>query len=279
MPRMNTAFAVDSHAHVFDPVRFPLSNTGTYVPLPKELGTPAQFRTVLDVHGITHALLVNPLPGYGNDNRCMLDAIASSNGRFKGVARIGHDVTDDELRTLDVGGVIGARFSISAHSTSLQDPAGKALLARIKALGWFAQIYYQGDGILDLLPALRESGIRIVVDHCGCPDPARGLAQPGFEALLELGRTGMAAVKLSGAFRYSRQRWPYADCEPYIAALVDAFTLDNGVWGSDWPFVRVDMRMDYGPELALLERWIPDPAERHKVMWETPRRWFGFAPN
>ena len=51
--------------------------------------------------------------------------------------------------------------------------------------------------------------------------------------MLELGRRGNAAVKLSGAFRSSRQLWPYADCDEYVRALIDAFTLDNCVWGSD----------------------------------------------
>ena len=87
---------------------------------------------------------------------------------------------------------------------------------------------------------------------------------------------GRAAVKLSGAFRLSRGPWPHADLDPYIAALVDAFTPDNCVWGSDWPFVRFPARTDYGPQLALLERWLPAARDRRRVLWETPRRWFGF---
>ena len=56
--------AVDSHAHVFDPVRFPLRDTGGHMPAPNECGTPAQFLNLLDAHGITHGLLVNPQAGY-----------------------------------------------------------------------------------------------------------------------------------------------------------------------------------------------------------------------
>jgi predicted TIM-barrel fold metal-dependent hydrolase len=95
--------------------------------------------------------------------------------------------------------------------------------------------------------------------------------------VLELGRRGNAAIKLSGPFRYSRQSWPYADCDPYVHALIDAFTLDHCVWGSDWPFVRLPNRYDYGPTRALLDRWLPDAADRRRVLWDNPRRWFGFA--
>lgn len=273
-----TGYAVDCHAHILDTARFPLCNPAGYVPQPHECGTAHEFRTTLDAHRMTHALLVNPFAGYATDNRCMLDAIASSNGRFKGIALVGHDTDDATFQALSDGGVIGARFNtLFSGSTSLQGDAGARLLARVKAQGWFAQVYFHDDGILQLLPLLNSAGVKVVVDHCGCPDTSRGLQQPGFQALLEMGRRGNAAVKLSGAFRYSAQGWPYADADPYIEALIEAFTLDNCVWGSDWPYVRVPRRMDYGPELQLLERWLPNEQDRRKVLWDTPSRWFGFT--
>ena len=271
-------FAVDSHAHVLDSAAFPFSNPEGYKPGPNEIGTSHEFRTVLAAHGLTHALVVNPFAGYGTDNRCMLDGIAASGGRWRGVALVGHDATDAHLRALTEGGVVGARFNtLFSGATSLAGAAGLRLLGRIKEMGWFAQVYYHDDGLLELLPILDAAGIRVVVDHCGCPSVERGLRQPGFQALLELGRRGNAAIKLSGAFRSSRQSWPYADCDEYVQALIEAFTLDNCVWGSDWPFVRVPRRMDYGPVYQLLERWLPDPADRRRVLWDTPCRWFGFS--
>ncbi|MEO8752039.1 MAG: amidohydrolase family protein [Casimicrobiaceae bacterium] len=275
---MATLPAVDSHAHVFDTERFPFTNPHGYVPQPNERGTAHEFRAVLAAHGMTHGLLVNPFTGYATNNACLLDAIARSEGRCKGVALVGHDTTDAELAALAAGGVVGARFNtLFSGATSLEGDAGARLLARIKALGWFAQIYFHDDEVLKLLPILDKAGIRVVVDHCACPDPARGIDQAGFAAVLELGRRGDAAVKLSGPFRFSKRPWPYTDCEPYVQALIEAFTLDNCVWGSDWPFVRLPMRVDYGPTRSLLERWIPDAGDRRRVLWETPRRWFGFA--
>jgi predicted TIM-barrel fold metal-dependent hydrolase len=106
---------------------------------------------------------------------------------------------------------------------------------------------------------------------------ARGLGQPGFQALVALGRAGRAAVKLSGAFRFSRAGSPYLDADPYAQALIEAFTVDRCVWGSDWPFVRATARVDYGPLLACLARWLPDPGDRRKVLWDNPARLFGFA--
>jgi predicted TIM-barrel fold metal-dependent hydrolase len=103
------------------------------------------------------------------------------------------------------------------------------------------------------------------------------LGQPGFAALLELGRAGPNAVKLSGPFRCSQEGYPYRDVDPFIAAAIDVYTLDRCIWGSDWPFVRMDERVDYGPPLACLQRWLPAEEDRHTVLWRTPARLFGFT--
>lgn len=277
MSRPSADYAVDCHAHVFDTRLFPLNNPGAYVPQPNECGTSTEFSVVLGAHGMTHGLLVNPFAGYATDNRCMLDAIAGSEGRFKGIALVGTDATDAHLQSLAESGVVGARFNtLFAGATSLQGSQGARLLERIKTLGWFAQIYFHDDEVLKLLPILDAAGIRVVIDHCGCPDVSRGLDQPGFQAVLELGQRGNAAVKLSAPFRFSQKGWPYEDCDPFVEALIKAFTLDNCVWGSDWPFVRVPQRVDYGPAHQMLARWLPDPADARKVLWESPQRWFGF---
>ena len=50
------------------------------------------------------------------------------------------------------------------------------------------------------------------------------------------------------------------------AVDVGAFGLDNCLWGSDWPFVAVAERPDYGDVLAPLLRWFPDAGDRARVL-------------
>jgi predicted TIM-barrel fold metal-dependent hydrolase len=88
-----TTPASDCHAHVFCGGNFPYAADTQYEPHPSQAGTAAQFRAVLDAHGMTHGLLVGAGP-YGSDNRCMLDAIAASGGRFKGIALVTSDIPD-----------------------------------------------------------------------------------------------------------------------------------------------------------------------------------------
>jgi len=276
-PDQPLACIVDSHAHVYDLARYPFDDTRGFDAAPHEVGSVEQFLCVLDAHGFTHGLLANPLGGYGTDNRCLLDALQKYSNRLKGVALVAHGTAESEFARLSAAGIIGLRFNLNfPESPSLFDVGAERTLRLAREQGWFAQIHYEGDTLLDAIPVLRRSGVALVIDHCGRPNPEQGLRQGGFQALLELGREG-AVVKLSSIFRFSRQGFPYRDIDPYAAALIDAFTIDRCVWGSDWPFLRAKHRVDHACLLQALHRWVPDQADLRKVLSDNPGRIFGFT--
>ncbi len=270
------AVRVDCHAHVYDRVRFPLHHSSGYDAQTNEMGSAEQFAQVLSAHGLTHGLLVNPLGGYGTDNSCLLDVLGRYQGRFKGVALVAHGTPEHEFERMAAAGVIGLRFNLNFPTSPGLSATGAERTLRIaRDLGWFAQVHFEGDTLIDALPILRGAGLPVVVDHCGRPDTRLGMDQPGFKALLALGRQGQAVVKLSSVFRFSSH--PYAQADDYIGALVDAFTIDRCVWGSDWPFLRAKERIDHAGLLFALERWFPDPVDREKVLSHNPVRLFGFG--
>jgi len=266
--------AADCHAHIFCK-DYPFSANTLYKPDPSQLGTAAKFRSVLDAHGFTHGLLVGAGP-YGTDNTCMLDAIAKSGGRYKGIALVNPDIAERDMAKLVAGGVVGIRVNLFNHGLKpLIEPGADRLLALMKELKLFVQIQFGKDELVPAASILRKAGVRLMFDHFGRPDVLRGISQPGFQAMLEFGREGHV-VKLSGPFRSSVAGDPCRDIDPFIDAAVEAFTLDRCVWGSDWPFVRMPERMDYGPAYACLLRWLPDPIDRQRVLWDNPQRLFGF---
>jgi predicted TIM-barrel fold metal-dependent hydrolase len=179
----------------------------------------------------------------------------------------------ERLRALRIGGVTFNAAFLGAEYYS--NTAG--LLAELTDLDMFVDLQVQADQMVDMLPLLEATDVRIVVDHCGRPRPGAGLDQPGFAALLRLAATGRVFVKISGYAKFSDQPYPYQDVWPYVRSLIQSFGPDSCVWGSDWPFLRATERIDYGPLLKLLERLIPDPADRSKLLWQTPNRLFGFA--
>jgi len=274
---MSAAGIADCHLHIIDPARFPFVPGAGYTPRPDETGTREALGAVLDAHGVAHALLVQP-SGYGFDNAAMLDAMAARPGRFKAIAVISGQESDRTLETLAARGVVGVRFNlVNARQDALAGPGAAALLARLKALDWFAQVFARDDQWQGVAPLLRRSGIRILVDHFGIGDLALGLGAPGFQAVLELGRSGNAALKLSAPFRLAPKRGDYGAIQGHAEALLAAFGKEGCIWGSDWPFLGMDYEIRYADCLAALARWLPDAADRDRVLRDNPARLFGFG--
>src|SRR5262249_60850999 len=138
------------------------------------------------------------------------------------------------------------------------------------ALHRLCDIGGEPEQLVAMTPVLPNSGVRILVDHCGRPKVDKGLGEPGFRALLELGATKRAFVKLSGFAKFSREPAPHEDSWPFVKALVDAFTLDRCMWASDWPHLRAPTRVDYGVLLNLVLMLFPDASDRQKLLWDTP---------
>jgi predicted TIM-barrel fold metal-dependent hydrolase len=268
--------SIDCHAHVFDPDRFPYAPEATYRPTGQEVGTAEAYVGVLDAHGIGRAVLVQPTSGYRFDHRCLLDALRRHPDRLRAVVRVPPGRAREHLALLDTPGVAGVRLDLVGDGLAAIEAADLDwLFAALRERGLIVCVQSAGDQLASALPALRRARLPVLVDHCGRPDPAAGLAQPGFEAMCALGGEGGYA-KLSGAARFSRRPYPFTDALPFVEAILERFTPARCVWGSDWPFVRLPSRLDYGPELALLERWIPRVAARRRVLEDTPAKLFGF---
>ncbi|MDE2082755.1 MAG: amidohydrolase family protein [Burkholderiales bacterium] len=266
---------IDCHCHVLDPVRHAYAPDVAYHPAGQEIGTPQQYLQVMDAYGIRHALLVGPNSGYGLDNRCLLDAVAQGQGRFKGIVVAPLDIGPGALRELRSRGIVGLAFNAALLGTAHYRQAGP-LLRRLADLDLLLSLQVEGDQLLDLRPMLEHSGVRVLIDHCGRPAAGQGVDQPGFRALLELARSGRVAVKLSGFQKFSTLPAPHADTAPFVAALLDAFTPAACLWASDWPFLRAPQRIDVGPLLRQVESLLPDADQRRQLLWDTPRRWLGF---
>lgn len=267
---------VDAHCHLLDPARFPYAPDVAYRPAGQEIATLEQYLQVMDAYGIRHALLVGPNSGYGLDNRCMLDALAREKQRFRGVAVVRNEASRKELLQLKEAGVVGIAFNATVLGVDHYLQA-TPLLRHLADLDLFVSMQVEHDQLVALATLLRESGVRVMFDHCGRPRPGGGIDQPGFQALLQFARTGRAAVKLSGYQKFALQPPPYEDAKPFVRALLDAFTPDACMWASDWPFLRSPVHLDVGPLLRQFEQIVPDAADRRRIWWDTPRRWLGLA--
>ena len=260
---------VDSHAHVMQRDA-PLVASRHSVP--KLDVTADQFLGVLREHGISHGVLTAP-SFYGPDNSLLLAALDAHPERLRGTAIVEPGIDDATLQAMAGRGVVGIRLNWVRRS-ALPDVTGpdyRSLLARIRELDWHVEIYLEGPKLASVLPRLRESGVRVVVDHFGSPDPARGTACEGFRQVLAGVRSRDTFVKLSAPYRLGG-----ADPQPYAEALLEAGGGRQLVWASDWPFVSYEDEVRYAECLRWLERWVPDATTRRVVLVDTPAALFRF---
>jgi predicted TIM-barrel fold metal-dependent hydrolase len=266
---------IDTHCHLLDPQGFPYADDVLYRPAGQEIEDQTYFEHVMACYGVQHALLVGPNSGYNLDNHCLLHALETGQGKFKGIVVLAPDTSEQALSDLKAQGVVGVAFNVALNGVAFYQNIGP-LLQRLRKLEMWAQFQMTDDQLVELQPLIDLCSDRILIDHCGRPNLARGLAQAGFQELLALGRSGRAVVKISGEYKYSQQAYPFEDTRPYAEALVGAFGLQRCIWASDWPYLKAPYRLDYGP---MLKRWetMFSKEERHMMMWRNPVELFGFA--
>jgi len=266
--------ACDCHAHVFGPLdRFPFIAGRSYTP-PERLA--AAYRAMLASLGIDRGVVVQPSV-YGTDNSAMLSALAELGDSFRGVAVLPPDVDDVVLADCAAGGIRGVRLSdMTPGGVALSHLEGMA--ARLKGSDWHIQVFAEFSEDAQLAGRIRKLGVPVVIDHFALIGPERGVADPGFHAVLSLLRDGLCWLKLSAPYLTSRQPMPYADIGPLAAALV-VEAPERLVWATDWPHPACgDAPPDDAALLALLAQWVPDAAVRERILVYNPAALYGFLP-
>ena len=127
---------------------------------------------------------------------------------------------------------MGVRFNLTDFDAGGLGRTGWAgWSGTVADIGWIAELQCAARRLPRAAALLAPSGVRLLIDHLGGVDPALGLDQPGFRRRVNASGTGRAVVKLSGAFRRSRVPYPHADLDPFVAALLDAFTPEGASGG------------------------------------------------
>jgi predicted TIM-barrel fold metal-dependent hydrolase len=269
--------ACDAHCHVFGPAQqFPYAPERRYTPPDAPRERLAELHRIL---GVERAVIVQA-SCHGTDNAAMLDAIAHSGGRYRGVCNARGAFSDAEFERLHEGGIRGVRFNFVKHLGGTPDlDRLRAIVARVAPLGWHTEWHFDAADILEFEQLFDEMPLPIVLDHMGRVPVAGGLAQAPFEVLCRLFRRNENLwIKISGAERISRTGPPFQDAVPFARALV-AIAPDRLVWGTDWPHPNIKGIMPNDGDLVdLLPLYIDDESVRRQVLVDNPARLFGFEP-
>jgi predicted TIM-barrel fold metal-dependent hydrolase len=263
----------DCHAHLFGPyAQFPLAAQRSYTP-PE--ATRVQYLALLDRLGLAHGVLVHP-SAYGDDLSLLFDALAAQ-PRLRGVV-VTRDATAAQMKAWRAQGVRGARFSHrSAPGANFAGSAGLDDLLRLAPAlaqaGLHAELWTDCQALRDIAGTLATLPVPVVIDHMGGFDPAAGVDDAGFQALLGLLAGGRTWVKLC-AYRNLPGAHDMEAGLPFHRLLLQAHP-QQLVWGSDWPHLRVQPAPDAAALLATFRRWTADTQLERAILVDNPARLYG----
>ena len=252
------AGAVDAHCHVFGPAgEFPFA--------PERKSTPCdagkdKLWTLRDHLGL-HRNVIVQATCHGADNRALVDALADSRGKARGVATVRASVTDEELKLLDNAGVRGVRFNfVKRLVDALPFDDLQCIAERIAPLGWHIVIYFEAADLSEYYEFFTALPTTVVVDHMGRPDITAPIDGPDFELFLRLlSDNDNFWSKVSCPERLSAvgPEGGYEDVVPFARTVVENFS-DRVLWGTDWPHPNMKTHMpddgklvDFVPKIAV----------------------------
>jgi 2-pyrone-4,6-dicarboxylate lactonase len=273
MPFKPPPFACDAHCHVFGPAaKFPYDPKAAYLP------QDAPFERLQDLHkrlGLERAVIVHA-SCHGADMRVTLDAIARSDGRYRGTAIIDESFTEREFQRMHEGGIRGVRFNFVRHLGGRPDMAFfKKTVERLRAIGWHLILHLDAEDLIEFESLFKTLPVPFVIDHMGRVKAAAGLEQPAFRVLLSFLKHENAWVKICGAERVSSSGPPFTDAVPFARALIEAAP-ERILWGTDWPHPNVKWMPDDAALVELFPLMAPEPELQYKILVDNPARLYGF---
>ncbi len=251
---------VDAHVHVF-------RRDMPLIPNPRHAPdyefTAEQLEQVLDAHGVRFAVIAAASP-WGDCNDYVIRSLRS-HSRWRGTVILDPSTDRYQLDQMHRDGIVGVRLPFISMSTlpDLESWDWRKFLYRLKDMGWHVHVHLDGPRLPQVLPALEKSGVTVVIDHIGRPDPVLGVDSEGFKAMVRSVQGGRTWVKLSGAYRLGPQALGQAQ------ALCEQVGTDRMVWASDCPFVGAESTT-YQSTIDWLAQAVPDAATRRRITADNP---------
>jgi predicted TIM-barrel fold metal-dependent hydrolase len=261
---MPDPFKIDAHVHVFTS-DMPLIDNPRHAP--KYSFTHQQLIATLDENGVDRAVIAAASP-WGDYNDYILAALRAHRARLRGTAIFRPPVDRFALEAMNDSGFVGMRLPFIGlpELPDITTFNYRALFRRLADLDWHVHPHVEGDDLPKILPTLEASGVKIVVDHLGRPEPKSGINSEGFKALSRSIDKGRTWVKLSGGYRLGPLAIEYA------RELLRVAGPDRLVWASDCPFVGHEGQFPYRATIDWLVEAIPDAGARAKIFGATARQ-------
>jgi predicted TIM-barrel fold metal-dependent hydrolase len=244
---------LDTHAHIYaeDERRYPPKDK-PYRP-PGTTGSVPNLGRVTKANGVKGVCIVQATTFYGWDNSFICDTALTTQKWTAAVCTL--DPDDPHSPGLIEHFVkkygIRALRSYPAKDGKLDNPGVAALWKRCGELGIVVNVLCNRDNE-DAFGRMLEKFSRqpVVIDHClnlkAGPDQNQILA-----SMLNLARRPNAHAKLSFMATGSAEPYPFRDMHEPCRKIINAYTPDRCIWGSDFPCELWTPKATYAQNLRL----------------------------
>lgn len=271
--------SVDAHCHVFGPhVLFPYATERKYTPCDAPKSKLFELRDFL---GFERNVIVQATC-HGKDNRALVDALLSSEGKARGVVTLSSSISEEELQVLHEAGVRGVRFNFVKRLVDFTPREElMAVAEKIAPLGWHVVVYFEAIDLPELREFFTHLPTIVVVDHMGRPDVAKPVEGPEFSLFLKLMKehdhiwskvSCPERLSIKGPKALNGEQYAYQDVVPFAKIIVEQFP-DRVLFGTDWPHPNLK---DHMPDDGLLVDYIPQIAPtqelQQKLLVDNPMR-------
>ena len=232
----------DCHTHVWESER--IASRSAHTSTLTTLGSAECLLKLMEENNVIQSLAITPMT-LGFDNSITLDVAHRYPERFLPIVRI--DLTSpyhlESFRELCGLGARGLRINL--HHL---DTADFLLDKKYSKLWLFLEeadmplFFHCEVSQLHVVSAIsrQHQKIKIVIDHMGRTTSKDGIASPNFLNLLALSELANIYIKISSTNYFAEVTDTHSDLSDFISIILQKFSADRVLWGSDWPFSESD---------------------------------------
>jgi predicted TIM-barrel fold metal-dependent hydrolase len=274
---------VDTHVHIWEmPPIAPIGPSApNFTSKPTAHGNAELQLADMDANGVDKTVLVQTSFSTW-DNEYVADAAIRYPDRFVSMGLI--DPMDDNnesetVRWMDERQMQGFRFHPGYYDyvDILKRPENDAMFKQIEKRTGIVQIHNQPEHAHQFdYVAGKYPGITWLIDHMMYPEPNMAPSWDVYKPVLALAKHDNVLMKISDIHNRSVGEYPFVDMHDVIKMAIDAFGIDNVMWGTGYPgYHRVEHGwLSLADELKLVNEgfdWLTEN-ERSKYLGENAMR-------
>jgi predicted TIM-barrel fold metal-dependent hydrolase len=270
---------IDAHPHIYsdDREKYPTIDDPWN---PGEPATAEDLKSKMDESGVGRAVFIQTSTFYGHDNRYVMDSTKKYSEWATGVVTLSPDnpqhlaVLESAVNNYSIRGLRGT----TDQNNEIGSANVRRLWSKARDLGIVVNCMVMDDleRLYEIeLMARQLDDLNIVIDHCFMLNTFRKTEET-LLALERLARLPNVHAKLTSGTHGSPRIYPHEDMHAPLKRVIDAFSPDRCVWGSNFPNALWSKGTSYAQNLSLFTDELGlSQSDQEAILGKTAERlWF-----